>query len=91
MAGVGALNEMVADDRIFHDPLAALPQGGGFQDVPDGQDTTGLSETSLLLDTTDALLQDGGDLSGLGLGLSSVGTDLLGGTGDGAGDSRANL
>jgi hypothetical protein len=30
MAGVGALNEMVADDRIFHDPLAALPQGGGF-------------------------------------------------------------
>jgi hypothetical protein len=80
---------MVADDRIFHDPLAA-PRVEVF-DVPDGQDTTGLSETSLLLDTTDALLQDGGDLSGLGLGLSSVGTDLLGGTGDGAGDSRANL
>jgi hypothetical protein len=60
-------------------------------DVPDRQNTTGLSETSLLLNTTDALLQDGGDLGGLGLGLGGVGTDLLGGAGDGAGDSRANL
>ena len=60
-------------------------------DVPNGQNATGLSETSLLLNTTDALLQDGGDLGGLGLGLGGVGTDLLGGTGEGAGDSRANL
>ena len=62
-----------------------------FFDVPNGQNATGLSETSLLLDTTDALLQDGGDLGGLGLGLGGVGTDLLGGTGEGAGNSRADL
>lgn len=60
-------------------------------DVPDGQNTTGLGETSLLLNTTDALLQNGGNLGGLGLGLGGVGTDLLGGAGDGAGDSRADL
>jgi hypothetical protein len=60
-------------------------------DVPDGQNTTGLGETSLLLNTTDALLKDGGNLGGLGLGLGGVGTDLLGGAGDGAGDSRADL
>lgn len=62
-----------------------------FFDVPNGQNATGLSETSLLLNTTDALLQDGGDLGGLGLGLGGVGTDLLGGTGEGAGNSRADL
>lgn len=60
-------------------------------DVPNGQNATGLSETSLLLNTTDALLQDGGDLGGLGLSLGGVGTDLLGGTGEGAGNSRADL
>lgn len=60
-------------------------------DIPDRQNTTGLSETSFLLNTTDTLLQDGGDLGGLSLGLSGVGTDLVGGTGEGAGDSRADL
>jgi len=60
-------------------------------DVPDRQNTTSLSETSLLLNTTNALLQDGGDLGRLSLGLRSVGTDLLRGTGEGAGDSRADL
>ncbi len=60
-------------------------------DVPDRQNTTGLGETSLLLNTTDTLLQDGRDLGGLSLGLSGVRTDLLGGTGEGAGDSRADL
>ena len=59
--------------------------------VPNGQNATGLGETSLLLDTTDALLQDGGDLGGLGLGLGGVGTGLLGGTGEWAGKSRADL
>ena len=83
----GGFDGIVGGDRIFF----RAPSRPGRFDVPDRQNTTGLSETSLLLDTTDALLQDGGDLSGLGLGLSSVGTDLLGGTGDGAGDSRANL
>lgn len=73
-------------DRIFHDPGAR-----GRIDVPDRQDTASLSETGLLLDTTDALLQNGGDLGGGSLGLGGVGTDLLGGAGDGAGDSRANL
>jgi hypothetical protein len=33
------------------------------------QNTTGLSETSLLRDTTDALLKDGGDLGRGSLGL----------------------
>lgn len=88
MAAVGALNEMVTGDRIFHDALAA--PGRRF-DVPDRQNTTSLGETSLLLNTTDALLQDGGDLGGLGLGLRGVGTGLLGGTGEGAGNSRADL
>lgn len=31
--------------------------------IPDGEDTASLSETRLLLDTTDALLEDRGDLS----------------------------
>lgn len=60
-------------------------------DVPNGQNATSLGETSLLLDTTDALLQDGGDLGGLGLGLGGVGANLLRGTGEGAGNSRADL
>lgn len=59
--------------------------------VPDGKDTSSLSKTSFLLNTTDSLLQDGGDLGGRGLGLGSVGTDLLGGTSQRAGDSRASL
>lgn len=60
-------------------------------DVPDRQNTTSLSETSLLLNTTDALFKDGGDLGGLSLSLRGVRTDLLRGTGEGAGDSRADL
>lgn len=89
MVGVGAFGEVVSGDRIFlpHDPLPAL---GGI-DVPDGQNTTGLGETSLLLNTTDALLQNGRDLGRGGLSLRGVRADLLGGTGNGAGDSRANL
>lgn len=46
-------------------------------DIPDGKDTTGLGETSLLLNTADSLLEDRGDLSWGGLGLS-VGAGLNG-------------
>ena len=62
-----------------------LGEGG---DVPDREDTTGLSDVDLLLDTTDSLLEEGRDLGGRGLGLSSVVTDLLGGDG---GDGSASL
>lgn len=50
----------------------------GVVDIPDGQDTAGLGEASLLLDTADSLLEDRGDLSwgglslGVGAGLNSV-------------------
>lgn len=64
---------------------------GKSDHVPDGKDTTSLGEAGLLLNTTDSLLQDGGNLGGSSLGLSSVGTDLLGSTGEGAGNSRADL
>jgi len=33
-------------------------------DIPNGKDTTGLGKTGLLRDTTNALLEDGGNLSG---------------------------
>ena len=60
-------------------------------DVPDREDTTSLSDVGLFLNTTDSLLEKGGDLSRRSLGLSSVVTDLLGGTSDGTGDNRASL
>lgn len=62
-----------------------MGEGG---DVPDREDTTGLSDVGLLLDTTDSLLEEGRDLSRRGLGLSSVVTELLGGDG---GDGSASL
>jgi hypothetical protein len=90
MEGIaGAFVEIGSGNRIFLSP--GNPSDIFSLDVPNGQNATGLSETSLLLNTTDALLQDGGDLGGLGLGLGGVGTDLLGGTGEGAGNSRADL
>lgn len=41
------------------------------KNIPDGEDTAGLSETRLLLDTANSLLEDGRDLSWgcLGLGV----------------------
>ena len=85
---VGAVGEISSGNRIFPSrPLAAL----GVIDVPDRENTTGLGETSLLLDTTDTLLEDGRDLGGGSLGLGGVGANLLRGTGDGTGSSRANL
>jgi hypothetical protein len=64
---------------------------GSGDDVPDREDTTGLSKASFLLNTADSLLQDGGDLGGSGLGLRGVGTNLLRGTIEGTGSSRASL
>lgn len=55
--------------------------------VPDGEDTAGLSEAVLLLDATDPLLEDGGDLGGGGLRIGGVGSDLL----RGVEDRRAGL
>lgn len=69
--------------NFFIAPLAAQ----GEVDIPDGENTTGLSETSLLRDTTDALLKDGRDLSGLGLGLGGVGANAV----ERTGSSRADL
>jgi hypothetical protein len=45
--------------------------------LPDGKDAASLGQVGLLRDTTDSLLQDGGDLSGRGLGLG-VGSGLDG-------------
>jgi hypothetical protein len=65
--------------------------------IPDGKDTTSLGETGLLLDTTDPLLEDRGDLGGSSLGLSGIAADLLGrsvedgGSGSGLFGRRENL
>ena len=40
--------------------------------IPDGKDTSSLGKTSFLLNTTDSLLEDRGDLSGRGLGLGGI-------------------
>lgn len=54
--------------------------------VPDGEDATGLGETGLLLDTADPLLEDGGDLSRGGLGVSGIAASE--GIDDGGGVAR---
>jgi hypothetical protein len=51
---------------------------GGLH-IPNRQDTASLSETRLLLDTTDSLLEDRRDLSGSGLGVGSVSSDSVDG------------
>jgi hypothetical protein len=56
--------------------------------VPDGKDTASLSETGLLLDTSNSLLEDGRDLSGSSLGVGGVGSD---GSVDGSGCGISNL
>ena len=40
--------------------------------IPDGKNTTSLSEVGLLLDTTNSLLEDGRDLGGSSLGIGGV-------------------
>lgn len=56
------------------------------QSVPNGEDTAGLGETRLLLDTTDPLLKDGGDLGGGSLGVGSIAAGE--GVDDGGGVAR---
>ena len=56
--------------------------------VPDGEDTASLSETRLLLDTSNSLLEDRRDLSGSSLGVGGVGSD---GSVDGCGCGISNL
>jgi hypothetical protein len=46
--------------------------------IPDGEDASGLGKTSLLLDTSNSLLQDRGHFGRGGLGVGSISTDLLG-------------
>lgn len=55
------------------------------QDVPNGKNATGLGKAALLLNTTDALLENGGNLGRRGLGLG-VGAGLHGDSGCGISD-----
>lgn len=64
--------------RLFRCALA-----DSSSNVPDRQDTTSLGETRLLLDAADALLEDGRDLGGSGLGIG-VGACLYGADGGGS-------
>ena len=57
--------------------------------IPDGEDAASLSEARLLLDATDALLEDGGNLSRGGL--VGVGTGLHGGAVQGGGCGISDL
>ena len=54
--------------------------------VPDGEDAAGLGEAGLLLDTANPLLEDGGDLSRGGLGVSGIAASE--GVDDGGGVAR---
>jgi hypothetical protein len=71
--------------KIFYRLCFGMKEVGSL--VPDGEDTTGLSETGLLSDTTDSLLEDRGDLSWRGLSLRGEGAGSDG-WGDIAGLSR---
>lgn len=51
--------------------------GGSGGYLPNGENATGLSKTSLLSDTADPLLEDGRDLGRGSLGLTSVVADLV--------------
>lgn len=71
----GVQDEAVATQASLFAPVLvpAMPPPSpsciSGKNVPDGEDTTGLGEVGLLLDTTDSLLEDGRDLSRGGLGL----------------------
>ena len=56
-----------------------------YYSVPNGEDTAGLGETGLLLDTTDPLLEDRGDLSGRSLSVGSIAAERVD---DGGGVAR---
>ena len=63
-------------------PVVFFPDIVVVVDIPDGEDTAGLGETGLLLDTADSLLENGRDLSGGGL--VGVATERVGDGGDSA-------
>lgn len=52
--------------------------------IPDGENAAGLGEVGLILDTADTGLEDGGNLGGGGLCVSSVATDAVGNGSGGA-------
>lgn len=56
-----------------------------YYSVPNGEDTAGLGETGLLLDTTDPLLEDRGDLGGGSLSVGSIAAERVD---DGGGAAR---
>jgi hypothetical protein len=56
-----------------------------YYSVPNGEDTAGLGETGLLLDTTDPLLEDRGDLGGGSLSVGSIAAERVD---DGGGVAR---
>ena len=66
--------------------MKSLNKGG---DVPDREDTTSLGNVGFLLNTTDSLLEQRRDFGRRSLGLSCVGTDLLGGTRDGTSNNTS--
>lgn len=55
--------------------MAAIAFAAGWTGVPDGENTSGLGETGLLLDTADPLLEDGGNLGRGGLCVGGIGAD----------------
>lgn len=59
--------------------------------VPNREDTTSFSQTSLLVNTTNPLLKDGRNLGGRCFGFCSIGTNLLGGTSQETRSNRADL
>lgn len=77
------LAELLSWYRVDPDALCRSPSLPRIEsitqkNVPDGEDTAGLGEVGLLMDTTDSLLEDGRDLGGSGLGVG-VGAGLDGG------------
>jgi hypothetical protein len=77
------------DARGELDKLLSLDVGHAVHTgdtITDGKDTASLSETGLLLDTTDSLLEDGRDLSGSSLGVGGVVSGSVDGGGCGISD-----
>lgn len=72
------------------DASSPSAEATGYLHLPDREDTAGLSETRLLLDTTDALLENRRDLSRCGLGIG-VGTGLHRGNVDSGGCGISGL
>ena len=58
------------ESMLVHDIRCCCSQY--YYSVPNGEDTAGLGETRLLLDTADPLLEDRGDLGGGGLSIGGI-------------------